>query len=125
MRSSKSIGGFLVTLLLVFSAIGQLHNPVIASRLPVFEGGKDALHNSQHKPPTGVQGFSARPGRQKETTQKRHKRLLISKVFQPVAMVTFLKRYRLIGPSVTDYSSPHILHRPVDSFPLRGPPIAG
>jgi hypothetical protein len=125
MLSSKSIGSFLVTLLVVFSAIGQLHNPVIASRLPVFEGRKDALYNGQHKPSTSFQAFSARPGRQKETTQKRHKRLLITKVFQPVAMVTFLKRYRLMAPSVTDYSSPHILHRPVASFPQRGPPIAG
>jgi hypothetical protein len=124
MMSSKSIGSFLVTLLLVFSVIGQLHNPVIASGLSVFKGRNDAWHNDQHKPSTSVQAFSARPGRQKETTQKRHKRLLISKVFQPVAMVTFLKRYRLVAPSVTDYSSSHILQRPVATFPLRGPPIS-
>ncbi|HSC37229.1 MAG TPA: hypothetical protein VLD19_05135 [Chitinophagaceae bacterium] len=123
MLSSKSIGSFLVTLLVVFSAIGQLHNPVYAPGLSVFEGRNDAWQNGRHKQSTSFQAFSARPGRQKETTQKRHKRLLISKVFQPVAMVTFLKRYRLMAPSLTDYSSPHILHRPVASFPLRGPPV--
>src|SRR5882757_5828251 len=108
MLSSKPIGSFLVALLVMCSAIGHLHNPVIASRVPGLAGRSDTRCLAQNKSSTAFQVFSARPTKQKGTTEKRHKRLLISKVFQPVAQVTFLKRYRLMPKSVTDYSSTHI-----------------
>jgi len=116
-------GRLWVVLLVVFSAIGQwqpaahhFHQAVFSSKTT----GSYQDHGHEKQPPV-FELYAARPSKQAGTTQKRHKRLLMCKAWQPAANFTFIKRYRLI-PAVTDYSSPHILQRTTLVFSLRGPP---
>ena len=116
-------GRLWLVLLVVFSAIGQwlpVAHPSGQSVFPQKAGGSYQDHGREKQAPV-FKLYSARPSKQTGTTQKRHKRLLMCKAWQPAASFTFIKRYRLI-PAVTDYSSPHILQRTALVFSLRGPP---
>jgi hypothetical protein len=116
-------GRLWVVLLVVFSAIGQWLPVAQHSRQAVFSlkaAGGYRDHGHEKQDPV-FKLYSAGPSKQTDTTQKRHKRLLMCKVWQPATNFTFIKRYRLI-PAVTDYSSPHILQRTALVFSLRGPP---
>ncbi len=124
MPSFSYKGSLLAALLVVVSAMGHLHAFTSAVAGPGFsrqQAQQYHVSKEHEKQQLAFAGFFARPSKQTSATEKRHKRLLISKAWQPVAGFTFIKRYRLTT-SVTDYSSPHILQRTALVFPLRGPP---
>lgn len=112
------------------ATLGFAHDPVLGARLAGLYGrdtgnyqGHDKAQQ-QDKAQQSVELFSARPDKQKDKPVKRHKRLLITKFFQPMpATVIFLKKYRVAEPC-TDYSSSHIIQRTIAAASLRGPPLS-
>jgi hypothetical protein len=121
MPSSRVIRKLLVALL-VMAAFGHLQNPAIA-HFDHFASKHSTQFREQAKGPIAARSFVATPSKQKGTSEKRHKRVLISKVFRPETTVIFLKKYRVIE-SFTDYSSPHVLKRAIVVSSLRGPPLS-
>jgi len=120
MPSPRVIGKLLVALL-VTAVFGHLQNPAIVAHFDHFTGKHAPRYQEQAKEHGAARSFAATPSKRKGTSEKRHKRVLISKVFRPETTVIFLKKYRVIE-SFTDYSSPHILMRVVIVSSLRGPP---
>ena len=120
MPSPRLIGKLLVAMLMA-AALGHFHDPAFAGRLSPITI-KHAPRYQETSPVAG-RSFAEGPSRQKGTGVKRHKRVLISKVFRPGTTVIFLKKYRVIE-SFTDYSSPHVQKRAIVVSSLRGPPIA-
>ena len=120
MPSHRSIGRFLATLLVVFSAIGHINARAHYAH-PVSPAGANVSAGHDQQSPT-LQLLAQKTSKQSSATEKRHKRPLISRVFQPVVAFVFIKRFRLVE-RVTDYSSIHILQRPAVVFSLRGPPV--
>ncbi|HEY4148576.1 MAG TPA: hypothetical protein VGM41_06600 [Chitinophagaceae bacterium] len=90
---------------------------------PVLAAKYGDNFQGQEKQVLPFQLFSTRPSKQTNAAQKRHKRPLVSKAWQPVASFIFIKRYQVIAPA-TDYSSLHVLQRSPVVFSLRGPPRA-
>lgn len=131
MPSSRSIGKLIAVLVVVLASLGFAHDPVLGARLACLSGGSggyfrghDKAQQQQDVAQQSVKLFSARPDKQKDKPVKRHKRLLISKFFQPMpATVIFLKKYRVAEPR-TDYSSSHIIQRTIAVASLRGPPLS-
>jgi len=123
MPSPRVIGKLLVALLLA-AAFGHAQNPTIAAHFTRFHTIHTGQYRDQDRKSTTPRSFAAGPSKQKGVTVKRHKRVLISKVFRPETTVIILKKYRLVE-SLTDYSSPHILQRAVAVSSLRGPPSSG
>jgi len=113
----------LLAALLVAAAFGHLQNPAIAACFKPLTGKHAGKYQEQAKGPVTARSFAAAPSKEKSTSKKRHKRVLISKVFRPATTVIFLKKYRVIE-SFTDYSSPHVLKRTIVVASLRGPPLS-
>jgi len=122
MPSSRIITKLSVLLLLTL-AFWHAQNLTHAVHGARFDNKHIDQYREQKTTAFAARSFAAGSSRHKETSQKRHKRLLISKVFRPASTVTFLKKFRLVEP-VTDYSSPHVLKRTVAVSSLRGPPLS-
>ncbi|MBS1565123.1 MAG: hypothetical protein JST39_12090 [Bacteroidetes bacterium] len=110
-------------LLLMAAALGHVNSPVMAAHFtaPAVMGDKVLQANDKHSLPV-VRSVSAKPSRQNGKSEKRHKRVVISKIFRAEPFFTFVPIYRVIEP-VCDYSHTHIIQRPAAVFPLRGPPV--
>lgn len=122
MRSSRVILKLAITLLVTTAVAGQLHNRALAIHFTRPDAARGAEYMGQGICSAGVAQFVAAKSSSKNgPTTKRHKRLLITKFFQPAPSAFFIKRYRLLE-SFTDYSSPHILQKAVAFYSLRGPP---
>jgi hypothetical protein len=121
MPSSRFIGRFLATLLVVISAIGQFNAHAHYCRPAATTGNNVNKYGEHQKQVPSLQLLAERAPKQSNAREQRHKKPLISEVFQPVVAFTFIKRFRLVE-RVTDYSSTHILQRPAVVFSLRGPP---
>jgi hypothetical protein len=124
MPSLRFIGKMLVALLVTVSAMGHVHNAALAAHFPTAKGDSHQYHkDGGDLSASAVLALQSVPSKDDGTTVKRHKRLLITKVFEAVVAFTIIKPIRPATP-VPAYTSPHLLQRPAVAFSLRGPPVS-